>query len=167
MQQCRQERHVKTHNVSLLCVREWHCKQRWGIIPEPTYWMSLSHTHHHLSPGCPIGRPKRARTEERQEGRQPQHKQKRLEAVKRKSCGPTECVWAASRGGANTPWSHWGCLFSLKNWVIKRLPDGGISHQNELHWPGSSPADWSASEPRCLWLSSNIKREETKMTGNG
>lgn len=24
--------------------------------PTTTYWMFLSHTHHHLSPGCPIGR---------------------------------------------------------------------------------------------------------------
>lgn len=38
--------------------------------------MSLSHTHHHLSPGCPIGRPQRARAEEREQGGQPQHKQK-------------------------------------------------------------------------------------------
>lgn len=38
--------------------------------------MSLSHTHHHPFPGCPISRPKSARTEDREEGGQPQHKQK-------------------------------------------------------------------------------------------
>lgn len=43
---------------------------------QPTYLMSLSHTHHHLSPGCPIGRPQRVRAEEREQGGQPQHKQK-------------------------------------------------------------------------------------------
>lgn len=42
----------------------------------PTYWMFLSHTHHHPFPGCPISRPKSARTEDREEGGQPQHKQK-------------------------------------------------------------------------------------------
>lgn len=92
--------------------------QRWGIIPGPTYWMSLSHTHHHLSPGCPIVRPKRARTEERKEDSR--NINKRFEAVKRRKLSRSS-HWAASRGGqikhVNTL-AGWD--WSLKgNWVLQ------------------------------------------------
>lgn len=46
-------------------------RHRRGITPEATYWTFLSHTHHHLSPGCPIGGGKGPRQRKREEG-QPQ-----------------------------------------------------------------------------------------------
>lgn len=161
MQQCRQERHVKTRNMTLslqllFCVCVWHGKQRWGIIPGPTYWMSLSHTHHHLFPGCPIIRPKRARTEERQEGRQPQHKQKGWRQWKEGTVGPQICLCLDTEQPAGGTKYN---MITLRLVVISEgklgqriLPCGDISHQNELQWPGFSPADWSTSEPQCLWL---------------
>lgn len=48
----------------------------------------------------------------------------------------------------------------------KKWSYGDILNQYELHWPGSSAADWSASEPQCLWLSPNRKREETVRRGS-
>lgn len=35
------------------------------IVPSPTYWMSLSHTLHHLSPGSPNGHPESTRTKKK------------------------------------------------------------------------------------------------------
>lgn len=46
-------------------------RQTSKMVPSPTYWMSLSHTLHHLSPGSPNGHPESTRTKkERKEDSQ-------------------------------------------------------------------------------------------------
>lgn len=47
------------------CNIAWGVRKTSKIVPSPTYWMSLSHTLHHLSPGSPNGHPESTRTKKK------------------------------------------------------------------------------------------------------
>lgn len=89
--------------------------------------MSLSHTHHHLSPGCPIGRPQRVRAEEREQGGQPQHKQKVAE-MRTEGAAHRSVLLKTMSGQQGEP----------KYQNTKMISEGKLGHiispQNEQQW---------------------------------
>ena len=99
--------------------------------------MSLSHTHHHLSPGCPTGRPQRATTEEREEGGEPQCK-----------LSERSCICLCTQQGALS--TSWHTVVGLRFNLYMTWPYGHLSRKNE-HLASLLLSDQSLSQNASEW----------------
>lgn len=92
-------------------------RQTSKMVPSPTYWMSLSHTLHHLSPGSPNGHPESTRT--KKERKEDSQNISRIFQVKLRASSVSAVTQNSQQGETNSRINHRGWTVGGGNWVAQ------------------------------------------------